>query len=304
MQNPFLGSIPALPTPMRGGTIDLDDLATLVEAHVAHESSGVVVCGTTGESATLSADERAAVLARALEAAAGRLPVIAGVGTNDTRETVRRAREAESAGADGLLVVTPYYNKPGPNGLMAHFSGVADATSLPVVLYNVPGRTGCDLEPYLVRELRSRHTNVVAIKEASSRPERALRLADIDGLDLLCGEDSFLAECLRLGAVGTISVMANVAPDAVAALCREAAPAGDPARAAELERALAPLARGLFLESNPVPLKYVLERLGWCSSEVRLPLVGLEAMTRRLLDQALSQAGDLLMRPAPLPDPS
>ena len=145
MQNPFRGSYPALPTPMRGGSLDLEALGLLVEAHAARATAGVVVCGTTGEGSTLTGDERRAVLARTLEVAAGRLQVIAGVGTNVTHESVRRAREAEQAGADGLLVVTPYYNRPSARGLLAHFGAVAEACDAPIVLYNVPSRTACDL---------------------------------------------------------------------------------------------------------------------------------------------------------------
>jgi 4-hydroxy-tetrahydrodipicolinate synthase len=297
MQNPFLGSYPALPTPMRAGALDLASLDRLVQAHVERATAGVVVCGTTGEGSTLTDEERQAVLERALAAAAGRLQVIAGVGTNVTRDTVRRAREAERAGADGLLVVTPYYNKPSARGLLAHFGAVAEACDAPIVLYNVPSRTACDLSAELVGELFTRHDTVVAIKEASDRVARVRALAEIDGLGLLCGEDAFLGEFLRCGGHGTISVVANIAPDAVAELVDAA---HDPPRAMQLERALAPLSRAMFLESNPVPLKYALQTLGWCSSEVRLPLASLEDASRRALSEALVRADGLLMIPTPV----
>jgi len=216
MQNPFRGSYPALPTPMRAGALDLEALGLLVEAHAVRATAGVVVCGTTGEGATLTDEEQRAVLAHTLEVAAGRLQVIAGVGTNVTRDTVRRAHEAEHAGADGLLVVTPYYNKPSARGLLAHFGAVAEACDAPIVLYNVPSRAACDLAAELVGELHARHDNVVAIKEASDRVARVRALAEIDGLGLLCGEDGFLGEFLRQGGHGAVSVVANVAPDAVA----------------------------------------------------------------------------------------
>ncbi|MDA1266886.1 MAG: 4-hydroxy-tetrahydrodipicolinate synthase [Planctomycetota bacterium] len=302
MTNSFHGSFPAVPTPMRAGAVDLDGLALLIEAHATRATTGVVVCGTTGEGSTLSDAERAAVLIRTLDVAAGRLQVIAGVGTNVTRDTVRRAREAQQLGADGLLVVTPYYNKPSARGLLAHFGAVAEASDLPIVLYNVPGRTACDLGPELVGELVERHANVVAIKEASDRLERVRALAAIEGLSVLCGEDAFLADFLRYGAVGSINVVGNIAPDAVAELVQVAGPSGDPDRANALHRRLAPLCRALFLESNPVPLKRALANLGWCTDEVRLPLAPLEDASRRALEEALARAGDLLMRPAPEPE--
>jgi len=297
MQNPFRGSYPALPTPMRAGALDLMALDLLVEAHAERSTAGIVVCGTTGEGSTLTDEERQAVLETAIQTAAGRLQVIAGVGTNVTRDTVRRAREAERAGADGLLVVTPYYNKPSARGLLAHFGAVAEACDAPIVLYNVPSRTACDLSAELVGELYARHESVVAIKEASDRVARVRALAEIEGLGLLCGEDAFLGEFLRCGGHGAISVVANIAPDAVAELVEAA---HDPPRATQLERMLAPVCRALFLESNPVPLKHALETLGWCAGEVRLPLAPLEEASRRALSEALVRADRLLIRPSPV----
>ncbi len=304
MKNPFQGSYPALPTPMRAGELDLEALDRLIEAHAIRATAGIVPCGTTGEAATLTDEEREAVIRRSVATARGRLKVIAGVGTNVTRQSVLRAREAERMGVDGLLVVTPYYNKPSARGLIAHFSAVAEASELPVVLYNVPSRTACDLSPELVAELYARHDNVVAIKDATGSTERVRALARIDGLGLLCGEDSFLGEFTRLGGHGTVSVAANVAPDAVAALVRAAAPGGDAAEATTLERDLAPLCRALFLESNPVPLKHALEILGWCSSEVRLPLAPLEETSRRALEEALYRSEKLVMQPTPVAETS
>ena len=301
MRSPFRGSYPALPTPMRDGELDLVALDRLVWAHVEHASAGICVCGTTGESSTLTELEHQAVLERAVAAADGRLQVIAGVGTNSTQQTQDRARRAEQAGVDGLLVVTPYYNKPSARGLLSHFDAVAEACDTPIVLYNVPSRTGCDLGPELVGELASRHENVVAIKEASDRVTRVRALAQIDGLGLLCGEDGFLGEFLRCGGHGTISVVANIAPDAVAELVQCV---DDPPRANQIERALAPLCRALFVESNPVPLKQAMQTLGWCSSEVRLPLAPLEDSSQRTLAEALDRAGDLLLRPTPVGETS
>ncbi len=290
MQCPFHGSYPALPTPLRNGEVDLDAWERLLRAHVKHQSRGVVICGTSGEAPTLERKERELLLARAVEVAGNDLQVIAGVGTHATRETVARAQTAERLGADGLLVVTPYYNRPGPSGLLAHYGALAEAVNLPIMLYNVPTRTGTDLTPRVVAELVRRHPHIVAIKEASARLERARELARIPGLSLFCGEDAMIGEFRRAGAAGAVSVSANLAPDAVARLVEED-------RERSLERRLAPLARALFLESNPIPLKYALSRLGWCSGELRLPLTPLAARHRRTLDGLLTRLRPLIMQP-------
>lgn len=278
----FRESLVALPTPFHEGRIDLDAFRDLVEEHVAKKTSGLVVCGTTGEASTLSDAERRGLITAAVRFAHGRIPVIAGVGTNCTETTIQAARFARRCGADGVLVVTPYYNRPSRAGLIAHFSAVAGACALPVVLYNVPSRTACDLTPDVVADIAARNSNVVAIKEVTSDRERIQSLVAIDGLDVLCGEDSAIEAFAELGAQGVIGVLANVAPNEVAELWRAAA-AGSRERCGELSRRLAPLLEALYVESNPAPVKRALEVLGKMSSEVRLPLA------------ALSPASDLLV---------
>jgi 4-hydroxy-tetrahydrodipicolinate synthase len=290
--NPFHGSLVALPTFFRDGELDLDTLGRAIDWHADEQSAGLVVLGTTGEAATQSDAERAEVLEFALERAAGRLPVIAGTGSNCTRRTLEHTRAAEAAGADGALVVTPYYNRPTQAGLIAHYRAVAEATALPIALYNVPARTGCDLLPATVAAIAAACPNVVAIKEASGSPERAIELLEEGALALLIGEDALLGELARRGAAGAISVLANVVPASVAELLREAAPGGNAARAHELEERLAPLTRALFIETNPAPVKAALEMLGYGTGEVRLPLVPLSEAGRRHLAAALRDSSN------------
>jgi 4-hydroxy-tetrahydrodipicolinate synthase len=288
----FRGSFVALPTPFRRGELDLPALGTLIDWHVAAGSNGLVVAGTSGESATLSDYERRSAIEFTVEHARKRLPVIAGTGTNNTRQSVELTRFAETVGADGALCVTPYYNKPTQRGLELHYGEVAAATRLPIVLYNVPSRTGVDLRPDTAGRIARAHANVVAIKEASNSIGRARELLEGTGLALLAGEDALIAEFMGLGAAGVIGVVANVAPREVAELCRVAAPGGDPARTAELANWLSPLVRDLFIETNPVPMKTALaamERLP--SAEVRLPLAPLEAESRARLLGTLAEAG-------------
>jgi 4-hydroxy-tetrahydrodipicolinate synthase len=291
MKCPFSGSYVALPTPFRGDEVDLESFRALIDFHVERQSDGLVAVGTSGEAATLSDYERRSVIEAAVEHSAGRLPVIAGVGTNSTRVTLELARFAEKAGADGALAVTPYYNKPTPRGLLGHYGALAEACALPIVLYNVPSRTGCDLKPATVAELRRRHENVVAIKEASNSVGRARELLASSDIALIAGEDGLIAEFMSLGAAGVIGVVANIAPREVAELCRVARPGGDAARTAELVAWLSPLVRDLFIESNPIPMKAALAAMGLCSEEVRLPLATLEDASRERLLATLHEAG-------------
>lgn len=289
MTTPFRGSFVALPTPFREGEVDFDALDRIVEFHVG-KSDGLVACGTSGESATLSDYERRSVIEAVIERADGRLPVLAGVGTNATRSTIELAGFAQAAGADGLLVVTPYYNKPTQKGLFAHFAELAEAVETPIVLYNVPSRTGVDLKPETVAALRSEYSNVVALKEASGSIGRARELLARSDIALLAGEDALIADFVALGGVGVIGVVNNVAPREVAELCRVARPGGDAVRTAELTHFLAPLCRDLFIETNPVPLKTALAAMKLCSAEVRLPLVALEPENRDRLLTTLREA--------------
>jgi len=295
MENPFHGSYVALPTPFEHDQLDLDALRSLIDEHASRATAGVVVCGTTGEAATLDERERHTVIHAAVEFAAGRLQVIAGVGTNATRSTVELARFAGACGVDGVLVVTPYYNRPSRRGLLGHYGAVADATGVPVILYNVPSRTGMDLRPDLAEDLARHCSNVVAIKEATDSPERIRELCASSNLAVLCGEDRRLADFMQYGGVGAISVTGNVAPDAVAELIETAKPGGDAARATQLAERLAPLIRDLFVEVNPVPVKSTLAWLGRCRAEVRGPLAALEDESRLQLERTLESCRALLL---------
>lgn len=299
MTCPFQGSFVALPTPLRHDELDLAALHHLIEWHIEKRSDGIVVAGTSGEAATLSDYERRSLIHAAVESARRRIPVIAGIGTNNTRQSVDFARFAADAHVDGLLAVAPYYNKPTPRGLVAHYGAIAEASPLPVILYNVPSRTATDLKPETVAECRRRFSNVVAIKEASGSIGRARQIQEACDIALIAGEDALIAEFMAMGAVGVIGVVANVAPTQVAELCRVARPGGDAVRAAELAAWLQPLIRDLFLETNPVPLKAALAAMNLCGPQVRLPLVPLEDAHLEQLTSSLLEAG--LIRAAPPP---
>ncbi len=285
------GSYVALPTPFRAGAVDFGALDALVDWHVEQGSDGLVSVGTTGEGATLTDYERRSVIERTIRRAARRIPIVAGVGTNNTAQSIELARFANSAGADAALVVTPYYNKPTQAGLVAHFCAIAESTELPLVLYNVPSRTGCDLQPSTVAEVRRRAPTAVALKEASGSLERARAVREACDIDLVAGEDSLIAEFMALGGTGVIGVVANVAPAQVAELCRVARPGGDSARTEELVAWLAPLCRDLFVETNPVPVKAALALFGRIQPDVRLPLVPLAPASLVRLTATLRETG-------------
>lgn len=291
MKCAFQGSFVALPTPFARGEVDYSALEKLIEFHFHHGADGLVSVGTTGEGATLSDYERRSVIEFTVLKARKRLPVIAGVGTNNTAQSVELCNFAAAVGASGVLAVTPYYNKPTQRGLLAHYGAMAEASTLPIVLYNVPARTGCDLKPATVAQIRAAHPNVVAIKEASNSIGRAREIQAQSDIALIAGEDALIAEFMALGAVGVIGVVANVAPREVAELCRVARPGGDAVRTAELVAWLQPLVRDLFIETNPAPVKAALAAMKLCSAEVRLPLVELEPDNRARLLSSLSEAG-------------
>lgn len=285
------GSFVALPTPFREGAIDFAALHGLLEWHIEQGSDGLVLAGTTGEAATLTDNERRALFDTALAMTRGRIPIVAGVGTNDTRTTVENARMAAAAGVAALLVVTPYYNKPSQRGLELHFGAVAEAVDVPVILYNVPSRTGVDLQPATVRAIGERFAHVVAVKEALGSVERVKQLVAGTPCAVFCGEDAMIADFVGYGAVGVIGVVANIVPARVAELVRCARADGDHTRAAALVEELAPLVKDLFIESNPVPVKTALAAMRRCADEVRLPLAPLEPTNRAKLLATLRSAG-------------
>jgi len=282
----FKGSIPALVTPMRAdGSVDYQAWDRLLDFHVAEGTDAVVVGGTTGESPTLEPAEVAELVRRAKARVAGRMPVIGGSGTNSTAGSIELSRALAAAGADGLLTVVPYYNKPTQEGLYRHFTAIADAVQIPVILYNVPGRTVCDMLPETVVRL-SGHPRIVGIKEATgdlSRAESILGAAK-PGFLLLSGDDPTAAELMKRGACGVISVTANVAPRAMHDLC-VAAMAGRHADAAAINEKLMPLHLAMFLEANPIPVKWAVARLGLMERGIRLPLTPL---SERLEDEVLA----------------
>ena len=291
----FKGSIPALITPMReDGSLDLAAWDRLLDFHLTEGSDAVVVGGTTGESPTVNADELATLIGRAKTRVAGRMPVIAGSGGNSTSRSVALSRAVVEAGADALLVVTPYYNRPTQEGLYRHFTAIADTAGAPVILYNVPSRTSCDLLPETVARLAT-HRRIIGIKEATgdvARGEAVRRLCPEDFL-LLSGDDPTAVALMRIGARGVISVTANVVPRAMHEVCT-AALAGRFDQAAALDRHIVPLHQALFVEPNPIPVKWAAERMGLVAAGIRLPLTPLSEARRAAVEKAMREAGIVL----------
>ena len=287
----FQGSIPALVTPFRDGVVDRDAFKALVERQIKEGSSALVPCGTTGESATLSLEEHEAVVEFCVEITRGRVPIIAGAGSNDTQAGIRLVRHAKTIGADAALVVAPYYNRPNQEGLFRHFSAIADAVQLPLVLYNVPSRTSCDLLPETVGRL-SKHPNVVGIKDATGDLGRVALHRELCGPDfiLLSGDDVTALGFNAHGGTGCISVTAIVAPRMFADL-QTATLKGDYGAARALNDKLAPLHKALFTDPSPGPTKYALSRLGLCSEEIRSPLFPAADYSRKAVDRAMAHAG-------------
>ena len=285
------GSIPALVTPFKDGALDLDTLKSLVEWHIDQGSTGLVPVGTTGESPTLSHEEHETVVEEVVRAAAGRVPVIAGAGSNNTVEGIRLIRHAERVGADAALVVTPYYNKPTQAGLIAHFTALHDCCTLPIVIYNIPGRSVVDMSPETMGQL-AKLPRIIGVKDATGKIERVSQQRITCGADFiqLSGEDATALGFNAHGGTGCISVTANVAPK----LCAEfqaATLAGNYATALAYQDRLMPLHEAIFLEPGLAGAKYGLSRLGLCSPEVRLPLVGLTDGTKARIDAAMRHAG-------------
>ncbi|MEW6720336.1 MAG: 4-hydroxy-tetrahydrodipicolinate synthase [Thermodesulfobacteriota bacterium] len=284
----FHGAIVAIVTPFRNGKLDAPALRKLVEFQVRNGTSGIVPCGTTGESATLSFEEHEKVIDVVIEAAKGRVPVIAGTGSNNTKEAIVLTRYAKKAGADAALVITPYYNKPTQKGLVAHFRAVAESVDIPIVLYNVPGRTGVNMLPDTVARL-AEVKNIVGIKEASGNLSQIceiLRTAP-KGFCVLSGDDALYYPMLALGAKGVISVVSNVAPKEMAQIYGAFA-AGDTERARDLHFKLWPLMQVLFVETNPIPVKTAAAMMGLIREEFRLPLCGMSDANRKALAKVLS----------------
>jgi 4-hydroxy-tetrahydrodipicolinate synthase len=290
----FQGSMVALVTPMDGdGSVDDTSLRGLVEWHVEQGTAAIVAVGTTGESATLDEEEHCRVIRQVVEFAAGRIPVIGGTGANSTTEAIRLTSCAREAGCDAALLVTPYYNKPTQEGLYLHHRAVAEAVDIPQILYNVPGRTACDMKPETIGRL-AQIPNIVGVKEATGELDRVSTIRQLcgDRFDIFSGDDASARELVLKGGQGVISVTANIAPGAMQRMVA-AALAGDSDTAAEIDRGLAGLHRNLFLEANPIPVKWALEQMGRIPPGIRLPLTRFSEQHHDALRQSMVQAGIL-----------
>ena len=288
----FTGMATAIVTPMHtDGSIDYEALGRFVEFQIGSGINGLVVMGTTGENATIEPEDQKKVIAYTVEKAAGRVPVIAGTGTNNTEHVLANTRNACQVGADAVLVVTPYYNKATQNGLVTHFTTVADESTLPVILYNVPSRTGCNLLPKTVAKL-SEHPNIAAIKEATGSLAQMIEIMHLcgDKIDVYSGEDGLTVPMMAMGAKGTISVLSNVAPRQSVAMT-DACLRGDYAAAAKMQCDLLPLINALFSEVNPIPAKAATAAMGFGADALRLPLTSMEEQNRAVLFAEMRKLG-------------
>ena len=285
----------AIVTPMKSGiapdtALDFEAMERLVEFHVGNGTDAIVAVGTTGESATLDEKEHCEVIRRMVELVRGRIPVIAGTGANSTTEAIRLTRCAKEARADACLLVTPYYNKPTQEGLYLHYQAVAEAVAIPQILYNVPGRTACDMQPETIGRL-ARVPHIIGVKEATGDLDRIGRIRDLCGTDflLVSGDDATTKEFILRGGDGVISVTANVAPRAMHEMCM-LAKGGDAGKASIIDNTLTGLHKNLFIESNPIPVKWALHRMGLIQDGIRLPLTWLSVQAQGPLLQAMQQA--------------
>ena len=291
MKKSFEGSMVAMVTPFRDGKVDEAKIRELVEFHVKHGTDAIVPCGTTGESPTLSHAEHKRVVEVTIQAAAGRLQVIAGTGSNATAEAIDLTQHAKKAGADGVLMVCPYYNKPTQPGLIAHYQAVAAAVDIPIIMYNIPGRTGVNMLPETVAKL-AQVPNIVGIKEASGSLEQMTEVISLcgDRITVLSGDDTLTLPLMAVGGRGVISVIANICPKEVAEITR-ASLNGDWKRAKEIHLRLFPLCKAMFYETNPIPVKTAMQILGRLNGELRLPLCTMSPSNRDKLEKALKAYG-------------
>ena len=291
MKKSFEGSIVAMVTPFRDGKVDEPKIRELVEFHVKNGTDAIVPCGTTGESPTLSHAEHKRVVEVTIEAAAGQIPVIAGTGSNSTAEAIELTQHAKQAGADGVLMVCPYYNKPTQAGLIAHYKAVAAAVDIPIIMYNIPGRTGVNMLTETVAAL-AELPSVVGMKEASGSLEQMTEVISLcgDRLTVVSGDDTLTLPLMAVGGKGVISVVANIVPKETAEMTR-AALNGDWKRAKELHLRLFPLCKAMFYETNPIPVKTAMQLLGRLNGELRLPLCPMSQANRDKLQNALRAYG-------------
>ena len=288
----FKGSIVALVTPFKNGKIDEKGIKKLVEFQIENSTSGIVPCGTTGESPTLSMQEHEKVVEITIEAVKKRVPVIAGTGSNSTWEAVELSVHAQKVGADALLLVSPYYNKPTQEGLYLHFKKIADSVRIPVILYNIASRTAVNIEPQTIARLAGDCKNIIGVKEASGSLDQMSRIKALCGpdFDLISGDDSLTLPLLSIGGVGVISVVANLVPRDVADMV-EAFSKGNIKKAQGLHYKLLPLVKAMFIETNPIPVKAAMGLLGLCEPELRLPLCTISEQNLKKLKKALEDYG-------------
>lgn len=288
----FTGAAVAIITPMRAdGSVDYEELGRIIDDQIDNGTDAIVICGTTGESPTMTDEEHTACIRYAVKKTAGRVPVIAGTGSNDTKYAIWLSRQAQADGADALLLVTPYYNKTSQAGLIAHYTAIADAVDLPCILYNVPSRTGCNLTAASLKQL-TKHPNINAVKEASGNISQVAEIAAACGeeLNIYSGNDDQIVPLLALGGKGVISVLSNVAPRYTHDICAKWF-AGDTAGSLAMQLAALPLCKALFADVNPIPVKWAMNRLGWHAGACRLPLVAPDEAVQAQLDSALRAFG-------------
>jgi 4-hydroxy-tetrahydrodipicolinate synthase len=293
----FSGAFTALVTPFRNGEVDVEALEGMVEFQIQHGVSGLVPCGTTGETPAMSEAEDRLVVETVVRIASGRVPIIAGTGSNSTDMAIKYTKMAQEEGADGSLQVAPYYNKPTQEGLYRHFAAIAESTELPLVLYNIPGRTGVTISAETMARL-AEIPNIVGVKDSTLSMNMVADVIALCGedFDVLSGDDPMTLPLIALGGRGVISVASNVAPGAVSEMVR-ALVEGDRERGRELHYQLLPLFRALFVETNPIPVKTAASLLGLCSDEMRLPLVPMEGENLRVLQETLDRCAHLLPTP-------
>lgn len=287
----FTGVATALITPLYDGGIDFDLFGRLIDWQIESGVDAIVACGTTGESSTLTDEEHREVIKYAVERVGGRIPVIAGTGSNDTEYAISLTKYACEVGADACLVVTPYYNKATQNGLVEMFTKIADAGTKPVILYNVPSRTGVNIKPETCKIL-AEHENICAIKEASGDISQVAKIASVvgDKMDIYSGNDDQIVPIMSLGGKGVISVLSNIMPSETAKMCRSFL-SGDIRKSRELQLKLLPLINALFSEVNPIPVKAAMSKMGWCEDFVRLPLTTMEKENRNKLFELMAKEG-------------
>ncbi len=288
----FRGSIVAIVTPFKSGKVDEKKLRELIDFQIKNGTSGIVPCGTTGESATLNFDEHEKVIEITIDQVKKRVPVIAGTGSNSTAEAIMLTKQAASAGADASLQVSPYYNRPTQKGLYEHFKAIAQSVKIPIILYNIAGRTGVNIEPETIAKLAQDCKNIVAVKEASGSLDQMSRIKQLcpKEFDLISGDDGLTLPVLSIGGTGIISVVANIVPKDVADLV-SAFEKGDLKKARELHYKLLPLIKAVFLETNPIPVKTAMGLLGMCESDLRLPMCGMSEGNLEKLKKALKDYG-------------